>query len=95
MGHTEQLGASIQHLTGTHHYRPAEISEDAPYKVAPTDIYALAITILVIMIQDLPFCKMTQQNLNRIYAQANSRRLFFRELFRSFRMTDERCPEEI
>ena len=63
--------------------------------MAPADIYALAITILVVMIQDLPFCKMTQQKLNRIYAQANSRSLFFRELFRSFRTTDERCPEEI
>jgi len=95
LGHTEKIGASINHPTGTAMYRPEEIESGAPYQVAPADIYGLAMTILVIMIQDLPFGKVDRRTLNRIYTRSGARASFFRILYGSFRDVDERHPLEL
>ena len=95
LGHTEKIGASIHHATGTAMYRPREVETGATYQVAPADIYSLAMTILVIMIQDLPFGKVDRQTLNRIYTRSGTRESFFRILYGSFRNVDERHPAEV
>jgi serine/threonine protein kinase len=95
LGHTEKIGAKINHATGTSKYRPEEIETGAAYQVAPADIYGLAMTILVIMIQDLPFGKVSRATLNRLYTASGTRASFFRILYGSFRDVDERHPEEV
>jgi hypothetical protein len=49
------IDASINHPTVSPTYKPAEVETGENYNVSPADIYALAITILVIMIQYNPF----------------------------------------
>ena len=95
LGHTEKIDEVINHCTGTPSYRPEEAEGDHQYKVAPADIYGLAITILVIMIQDLPFGKMDRSTLNRIYTCSGTRERFFRYLYSNFRDVDERHPVEV
>ena len=69
LGHTQKIGSTINHVTGTPSYRPKEVENGTNYKVAPADIYGLAITILVIMIQDVPFGKgMNRDTLNELYS---------------------------
>jgi len=62
-------------------YRPREVETGAAYQVAPVDIYSLAITILVIMIQDLPFGKVDRQTLNKIYTSSGTRESFYKRLY--------------
>ena len=92
LGHTEKIDSTIDHSTGTPMYRPTEIEEGGAYEVAPADIYCLAVTILVIMIQDLPFAKMNRDTLNFIYSRSDSCDRFFKRLYSSFRPFDERHP---
>lgn len=82
-------------MTGTHAYRPKEVESKQPYEVAPADIYALAITILVIMIQDVPFGKMNRDTLNHTYSMNGAQGRFFRKLYASFGTADERHPAEV
>jgi serine/threonine protein kinase len=51
LGHTEKIGSIIKKNTGTPLYRPAEVESGVDYDVGPADIYGLATTILVMMIQ--------------------------------------------
>lgn len=76
-------------------YRPAETEDGAYYEVAPADIYCLATTILVLMIQDLPFGKMSRDTLDYIYERAGSQDRFFNKLYSSFSNGEERHPREI
>lgn len=83
-GHTEQIDSVIKNVTGTPLYRPKEASSRRPYKVAPSDIYALASTILVIMFQDIAFNKVNRDEFERIYNQDEACQRFFRILYKSF-----------
>lgn len=49
LGHADRVDAVVNHPTGTPAYRPAEVGSGAWYSLAKADIYALAVTILVII----------------------------------------------
>jgi len=49
LGHSEKFSAKITKSTGTPNYRPREVGTYRPYRLAYADIYALAVTLLVIM----------------------------------------------
>ena len=50
LGHSERVGDRVRHTTGTPGYRPAEVGSGAWHSLASADIYALAVTLLVIII---------------------------------------------
>ncbi len=67
LGHSDRLDAVVNHSTGTPAYRPAEVGSGAWYKLEKADIFALAVTLLVIITQDLPFGKVKLDTFNRLY----------------------------
>jgi hypothetical protein len=79
---------SINHPTGTPIYRPAEVVTKVDYKVAPVDIYGLAMNALVIMTQSYPFSKENREMFNTVYKKSGNRERFFRKLFGPFRDVD-------
>ena len=83
LGHTEKIGAKIDHLTGTDVYRPEEVEEKDPYEVAPADIYSLVMTNLVIMTQNIPFGKDYREILKTVYGTSGHKDFFFGSLLGS------------
>ena len=67
LGHSDRLDAMVNHSTGTPAYRPAEVGSGVRYKLEKADMFALAVTLLVIITQDLPFGKVKLHKFNRLY----------------------------
>lgn len=88
LGHAQVIGRKIIRESGTRGYRPAEILKMEPYDVAPADIYSLAVTIIVIMIQNVPFGLVNQSYLNQVYSKQGTKELFWEKIYKEFRPTD-------
>ena len=58
LGDCEAIDTWVHHTTGTPVYAASEITNTKKgYSLQKADIYALGITILVILFQDLPFVR--------------------------------------
>ena len=95
LGHTERHNASVQKWTGTPQYRPQEVGPRTPYRLAYADMYSLAVTLLVIMIQDLPFAKVARGDFDQMYDWLGNKHYFYSKIYSSFRDFDQRHPKEV
>ncbi len=66
-GHTEKIDAQIAHSIGTDGYQAPEVLMGKPYSIEQADIYALSVTLFIILFQDVPFGKVDQNTVHQLY----------------------------
>lgn len=76
-GHTEKVTARINHLVGTPGYQAQEMLKGSSYDIERADIYALSVSLFIILFQDVPFGKVLFEDVMKLYNCQGIKKQFF------------------